>query len=178
MRTYSRDLRCAIHARMQVLWAPWRMTYVEDQTSRGCIFCAATTGEPRERLLLGTTPASLVMLNRFPYQPGHLMVAPRLHTAELHALPDAEHADLAEMLRQSVRTLGEALRPDGFNVGMNLGASAGAGVVDHLHWHIVPRWAGDTNFMPVLADVKVMPQHLLDTYDRLLGAFAWLARGG
>jgi ATP adenylyltransferase len=163
---------------MQVLWAPWRMSYIEGKGTRGCIFCAATAGDPRERLLLGATSASLVMLNRFPYQNGHLMVAPRRHAAELHALPDAEHADLAETLRRSVESLGVAFRPEGFNVGMNLGACAGAGVADHLHWHVVPRWSGDTNFMPVLGEVRVMPQHLLDAYDRLRPAFAWLAPAG
>jgi ATP adenylyltransferase len=160
---------------MEVLWAPWRMTYIEDKAARGCIFCAATAGDARQRLLLGTTSASLVMLNRFPYQNGHLMVAPRRHTAELHALPDPEHADLGETLRRSIQALADAFHPNGFNVGMNLGACAGAGIVDHLHWHIVPRWDGDTNFMPVLAEVKVMPQHLLATYDQLRPAFAWLA---
>lgn len=160
---------------MQVLWAPWRMKYIEKPAARGCIFCAATAGDPRERLLLGTSPASLVMLNRFPYQNGHLMVAPRRHTAKLHELPDAEHGDLGETLRRSVHTLEETFHPQGFNVGLNLGTCAGAGVADHLHWHIVPRWEGDSNFMPVLADVKVMPQHLLATYDQLQFAFAWLA---
>jgi ATP adenylyltransferase len=159
---------------MQVLWAPWRMGYIERPAARGCIFCAATSGDPRDRLLLGTTPGSLVMLNRFPYQNGHLMVAPRRHAAVLHDLPDDEHADLSETLRRSVRMLGEVFNPNGFNVGLNLGACAGAGIADHLHWHIVPRWDGDTNFMPVVADVKVMPQHLLTTYDRLRPAFAWL----
>src|SRR5262249_25659316 len=117
-----------------------------------------------------------VMLNRFPYQNGHLMVAPRRHTAALHALPDGEHADLAETLRRSVQTLGEVFRPGGFNVGLNLGACAGAGIAEHLHWHIVPRWDGDVNFMPMLAEVKVVPQHLLTTYDRLVPAFSWLTR--
>jgi ATP adenylyltransferase len=161
---------------MDVLWAPWRMTYIDRaREKRGCIFCAATTGDRRERLLLGTTEHSLVMLNRFPYQSGHLMVAPRRHTADLPGLPAPEHADLAETVRRALASLGGALRPDGFNVGMNVGASAGAGVVDHLHWHLVPRWTGDTNFMPVVADVKVMPQHLLETWDRLRATFDWLS---
>jgi ATP adenylyltransferase len=161
---------------MEVLWAPWRMTYIDAARSgHTCIFCAATSGDPRERLLLGGTAHSLVMLNRYPYQSCHLMVAPRSHTAALDALPAAEHADLAETVRRTVTSLGQAVRPDGFNLGMNLGAPAGAGVADHLHWHVVPRWTGDTNFMPVVADVKVMPQHLLDTYDRLRAAFGWLS---
>lgn len=163
---------------MEVLWAPWRMEYIADPKARGCIFCAALEGDARDRLVLGTSAASLVMLNRFPYQNGHLMVAPRRHTAALHALPDAEHADLAETLRRSVQTLGEVFRPGGFNVGLNLGACAGAGIAEHLHWHIVPRWDGDVNFMPMLAEVKVVPQHLLTTYDRLVPAFSWLTRAG
>jgi ATP adenylyltransferase len=160
---------------MERLWAPWRMAYVgAARDEGGCIFCRATTGDPRERLLLGTTTHSLVMLNRFPYQSGHVMIAPRRHTADLPGLPGPEHADLAETLRRSLASLGEAFGPQGFNLGMNLGACAGAGVLDHLHWHIVPRWNGDTNFMPVLGDVRVMPQHLLETYERLRPAFAWL----
>jgi ATP adenylyltransferase len=142
------------------------------------VFCAATSGDPRERLLLGTTPGSVVMLNRYPYQNGHLMVAPRRHTASLPDLPATEHADLTETLRRALASLGEAFSPDGFNVGMNLGRAAGAGFADHLHWHIVPRWSGDTNFMPLLADVRVMPQHLLDTYERLRPAFTWLDGAG
>jgi len=160
---------------VDVLWAPWRMAYIGSAREQsGCIFCAALAGEPRDRLLLGTTPHSLAMLNRFPYQNGHLMIAPRRHTADLAALAGTEHADLAETLRRAIASLGTVLHPEGFNVGMNLGACAGAGVVDHLHWHIVPRWGGDTNFMPVLADVRVIPQHVLETYDRLRAAFAWL----
>ena len=159
---------------MQVLWAPWRIAYVADKAARGCIFCIALEGDRRERLLLGTTAASLVILNRFPYQNGHLMVAPRRHTASLTALPEAEHRDLAETLRRSIDTVAATFHPDGFNLGMNLGAAAGAGVVDHLHWHIVPRWAGDTNFMAAVAETRVIPQHLLETYDRLRAAFDWL----
>ena len=162
---------------MDVLWAPWRMAYIGGPRATGCIFCAALAADRRDALVLGTSAASLVMLNRYPYQSGHLMVAPRRHTADLSALPGDEHADLAETLRQALASVGEALRPEGVNVGMNLGTCAGAGVVHHLHWHIVPRWNGDTNFMTVLADVRVMPQHLLDTYDRLRPAFAWLDRG-
>jgi ATP adenylyltransferase len=163
---------------MEVLWAPWRMTYIaRAREARDCIFCAATAGDPRERLLLGTTAHSMVMLNRFPYQSGHLMVAPRRHTADLPGLPAAEHADLAETLRRALASLEAAVHPEGFNVGMNLGACAGAGVADHLHWHIVPRWSGDTNFMPALADVRVIPQHLLESYDRLRAAFDWLTLG-
>jgi ATP adenylyltransferase len=159
----------------QPLWAPWRMAYVGERAPRECIFCAATTGDPAERLLLDTTAASVVILNRFPYQNGHVMVAPRRHTASLPDLPVDEHADLADTLRRALRVLETVYRPEGFNLGMNLGTCAGAGFADHLHWHIVPRWTGDTNFMPMLADTRVMPQHLHDTWERLRGAFAPLA---
>jgi ATP adenylyltransferase len=161
---------------MERLWAPWRMAYIgAEKRDDGCIFCRALEGDPRDRLLLGASAASVVMLNRYPYASAHLMVAPRRHTASLPDLPAAEHHDLAETLRGSLRVLADALHPEGFNLGMNLGACAGAGVADHLHWHVVPRWIGDTNFMPLLADVRVMPEHLLATYDRLRPAFAWLA---
>ena len=160
---------------MDVLWAPWRMDYIGGTAAaRGCIFCSALTDDARERLLLGVTPGAMVMLNRYPYASGHLMIAPRRHTADLPGLPADEHADLAETLRRAVATLEQALRPQGMNLGMNLGAAAGAGVVDHLHWHVVPRWIGDTNFMTTVAEARVMPQHLLDTYDRLRPAFKWL----
>ena len=161
----------------RVLWAPWRMEYIAGPKDGVCIFCAALTGEARERFLLGTTPSSIVMLNRYPYASGHLMIAPRRHTADLPGLDADAHADLAETLRRSMATIDRTLRPHGMNVGMNLGASAGAGVVDHLHWHVVPRWTGDTNFMTTVADARVMPQHLLDTYDRLRPAFEWLDGG-
>lgn len=164
---------------MEVLWAPWRMAYIEaPKGERGCIFCDAPgPGPARERLLLGTTPSTLVMMNRYPYQNAHLMVAPRRHTASLPSLPEAEHAELAETLRRTVGTLEETLHPQGFNVGLNIGACAGAGFADHLHWHVVPRWAGDTNFMTVVSDVRIIPEHILATYDRLRPAFAWLSGG-
>ena len=156
----------------QPLWAPWRMAYVGERAPRECIFCAAPTGDAKDRLLLHATTASVVMLNRFPYQNGHVMVAPRRHTASLPDLPADEHTALAETLRRALRVLEGVYQPDGFNLGMNLGTCAGAGFADHLHWHIVPRWTGDTNFMPMLADTRVMPQHLLDTWERLRPAFA------
>jgi ATP adenylyltransferase len=151
------------------------MAYVGGAApARGCIFCTALDDDRRDRLALGATASTVVMLNRYPYASGHLMVAPRRHTADLPGLPADEHADLAETLRRTMATLGDALCPQGMNVGMNLGACAGAGVVDHLHWHVVPRWTGDTNFMATIAETRVVPQHLLDTYDRLRPAFAWL----
>jgi ATP adenylyltransferase len=154
------------------------MAYIGGPKSPGCLFCAALGGDRREGLVLGTTAASLVMLNRYPYQNAHLMIAPRRHTAALSALPADEHADLAETLRRAIASLEQALAPQGFNVGLNLGAAAGAGVTDHLHWHVVPRWTGDTNFMTTLADTRVIGQHLLATYDQLGAAFAWLDSDG
>ncbi len=160
---------------MDVLWAPWRMAYVgATAPPRGCIFCAALDDDPRDRLVLGATRHTIVMLNRYPYTSGHVMVAPRQHTADLPGLDAEAHADLAETLRRTVATLDRALTPHGMNLGMNLGTPAGAGVADHLHWHVVPRWSGDTNFMTTVADARVMPQHLADTWDRLRPAFAWL----
>jgi len=152
------------------------MAYVGAAAASGCIFCAGENS--RARLVLGVTAASVVMLNRYPYASGHLMVAPRRHTALLGELAATEHADLAETLRRSVSALEGTLRPQGVNLGMNLGACAGAGIVDHLHWHVVPRWSGDTNFMTSIAETRVMPQHLLETYDRLRPAFAWLDDAG
>ena len=160
---------------MDLLWAPWRMAYIGGTSPpRGCIFCTALDDDPRERLVLGATRHALVLLNRYPYTSGHLMVAPRRHTADLPGLDAEAHADLADTLRRTVATLERALAPQGMNLGMNLGAVAGAGIADHLHWHIVPRWSGDTNFMTTVAEARVMPQHLLETYDRLRPDFAWL----
>jgi ATP adenylyltransferase len=151
------------------------MAYVGSSGPRGkCIFCADVGEDARERLILGVTPHAIVMLNRYPYASGHLMIAPRRHTADLPALPDDEHLDLQETLRLAMSTLSRVLQPQGMNVGMNVGTCAGAGIADHLHWHIVPRWSGDVNFMATVAETRVMPQHLLDTYDRLRPAFHWL----
>lgn len=162
---------------MQVLWAPWRMAYVGVPQPPGCIFChAAATSDRRGALVLAQRPA-LVLLNRFPYSSGHLMVAPRLHHGEFSTLPAAEAAVLADMLQRTAAALRDALLPQGLNIGMNQGAAGGAGIVDHLHWHLVPRWVGDTNFMPMLAEVRVIPEHIEATYDRLAPRFAALEAG-
>lgn len=160
---------------MQVLWAPWRMRYIEEGTTNVCIFCSSTGAEPEARrhsLILWVTSHARVMLNKYPYNNGHLLVAPRRHTALLADLPEHEYNDLMALLRRSVAVIETALRPQGINIGLNLGICAGAGIADHLHWHIVPRWNGDTNFMPVIGEVKVMPQHLLASYDQLYPFFA------
>lgn len=158
----------------KIIWAPWRMAYIEGSKDEACIFCAKLElkgPDRRARLVLADTTHSVVMLNKYPYNNGHLLVAPKRHERELSALSSAEYQDLCEALRKSTDRIIKALKPGGVNLGMNLGRSAGAGVEDHLHWHIVPRWEGDTNFMPVFGEVRVMPQHLLESYDRLMPHF-------
>lgn len=148
----------------------------KDGQPAGCIFCdfpRAPGGAQADRahLVLGRTRNTFAILNKYPYNNGHLMVVPRKHTADLQGLEEAEHRELAEMLRVALRLLGRAYAPHGANVGMNLGRVAGAGIQDHLHWHAVPRWNGDTNFMPVLADTKVMIEHLDASWDKLRPLF-------
>ena len=161
---------------MQVLWAPWRMAYVAGPKEPGCIFCTLPTkSDARDALVLAATPHAVVMLNRFPYANGHLMVAPRLHTADLQRLTPKQFGPLMDTVRYAARALQETFSPQGMNVGLNLGRAAGAGIEEHLHWHLVPRWVGDTNFMPMIGEVLVVPEHLMTTYDRLLPRFASLA---
>ncbi len=156
---------------MQVLWAPWRMAYIGGPKASGCIFCAAVdTDDPRGQLVLLRQPA-IVMLNKYPYANGHLMVAPRRHAAHVSALPREEFQTLMAVLQHAATVLAESLHPEGMNLGMNIGTAAGAGIADHVHWHIVPRWTGDTNFMPLLAEVRVVPEHLETMYDRLKPLF-------
>jgi ATP adenylyltransferase len=158
---------------MEQLWAPWRMQLIDKGGKQsGCIFCDLPRSKnDRENLVLGRTPHTFAILNRFPYNNGHLMVVPRRHTGDLAALPREEHEELSEMLRVAMRLVGQAYRAQGYNLGMNLGAAAGAGIAEHLHWHVVPRWTGDTNFMPVLGDTKVMIEHLMESWERLRPAF-------
>ena len=153
---------------MKQLWAPWRMAYIGSPKEAGCIFCdKAKDGDLRSSLVLAQTSHSLVMLNKFPYSNGHLLLAPKRHTNQLSSLRSQEYWDLSQAFRRAVDTLSRALKPGGFNLGMNLGRCAGAGVEDHLHWHVVPRWEGDTNFMPVMDEVRLIPQHLMESYDQL-----------
>lgn len=157
---------------MERIWAPWRMSYVSNNTpDQSCIFCPLEKGD-RERLILARSDNSLLMLNRYPYTGGHLMVAPLRHTAELDDLTDAELLDLMRLLRKGRRLLQRVVHPDGFNIGINLGKAAGAGVEEHLHIHIVPRWNGDSNFMTVVGDVRVIPDGLMAAYDQLSAALA------
>lgn len=157
---------------MKQLWAPWRMTYIEEDKAAGCIFCdKPKEKDPRSALVLAQTDHSIVMLNKYPYNNGHLLIAPKRHESRVTALPDAEYRDVCDALRLALDVVARALRPGGFNIGMNLGRTAGAGVEEHFHWHIVPRWEGDTNFMPVVGETRVIPEHLLDNYDKLSPLF-------
>lgn len=160
---------------MERLWAPWRMEYILEEKPSGCIFCA-TAEDDRHRLILYRNSRSLVMLNRYPYTNGHLMVASHRHTAELEALDDGEMLDLFKTVSLCRRVLQQVASPQGFNIGINLGRAAGAGVDDHLHIHVVPRWNGDTNFISVMADVRVMPENLMATYDKLAPEFVAAAK--
>ena len=156
------------------LWAPWRLEYIKQADEQpGCVFCDAAAGDDEERLVVRRGEGAFVLLNKFPYSSGHLMVAPFRHVGELAELTEGEAVEVHRLATQSLAALREVYGPEGFNLGWNLGRVAGAGVVDHIHLHVVPRWAGDTNFMPVLADVKVLPEHLLETRQRL--ADAWPA---
>jgi ATP adenylyltransferase len=144
------------------------MSYIAEEKPPECIFCTSIVDTAlRPSLILGVSQHARVMLNRYPYNNGHLLIAPHRHTAQLTELPKEEFDDLMALLRRAVEVVHLALHPQGVNLGMNLGACAGAGVADHLHWHIVPRWNGDTNFMPIIGSVRVMPQHLLESYDVL-----------
>ncbi len=155
--------------RMKVLWAPWRMTYIAGDREQGCLLCSKLRGRnDRGNLILYRSSQSFIILNRYPYSSGHLMVAPNRHVASLDELNEGEMVGLMALLKQSALILKRALKPDGFNVGMNIGRVAGAGIEDHIHFHIVPRWNGDTNFMPVLFETKVMPEYLEKTYEKLI----------
>jgi ATP adenylyltransferase len=154
------------------IWAPWRLEYVQAaDEERGCIFCLARDGDDAERLVVHRGERAFVLLNKFPYASGHLMVAPVRHVGEFGELEDEEALELHRLAASGVAALAETFGPQGYNLGWNLGRIAGAGVIDHVHLHVVPRWAGDTNFMPVLADVKVLPEHLSETRRKL--AAAW-----
>ena len=155
---------------MKVLWAPWRMDYIlSDEKGGDCIFCIGDDrSKDQERLILHVGSMTMVMMNRFPYINGHLLVAPVRHVRGLELLSREEKLDLLDMVSRSVEVLKKAMGPEGFNVGLNLGRVAGAGVENHMHFHIVPRWNGDTNYMTVLGEVRVIPEHIVETYNKLL----------
>ena len=150
---------------METMWAPWRMDYILGDKDDGCVFCDAL-GE-NDDLTLFKGSDTMVMMNKFPYINGHLLVAPTRHLADLSQLSGHEMGVLLATVERSVDILKQAMNPDGFNVGLNLGKVAGAGVEEHLHFHIVPRWFGDTNALTVFAEVRVIPEHLKATYENL-----------
>jgi ATP adenylyltransferase len=153
------------------LWAPWRLAYVTGEKAGACFLCeAARTDDPARAGLVCRDDRTVVVLNRFPYNNGHLLVAPVAHVPGLGDLDDTTLLALVRAVERMRRLLDGVLKPDGYNVGVNLGKVAGAGLAEHLHLHVVPRWAGDTNFMPVLADTKILPQALEDLRERLVAA--------
>jgi ATP adenylyltransferase len=158
------------------LWSPWRMAYIDqskgDEDPDACFLCdKPDEGDDAAALILARAEAAYALLNAYPYNPGHVLVAPFRHVADLEGLTDDEGRDCQSLLAHSVRAIKEEMEPHGFNVGMNLGRVAGAGVPGHLHWHLVPRWNGDTNFMTVLGDVRVLPEALGATYAKLKPRF-------
>ena len=163
------------HVMSETLWAPWRMDYILALKERkGCIFCAFPERGPehfREDLVLVVQPHAFVCLNLYPFAAGHLLVVPRKHVSKLSDLTDEEYDAFMRLLRDTVAVVDSANRPEGMNLGMNLGRAGGAGIADHLHAHVVPRWNGDSNFMPVIGDTRVMPEHMDATWLRMRPAF-------
>lgn len=159
---------------MERLWAPWRMDYIRANCDEeGCVLCLGDCPEEdRGRLVLQRGEHAYVIMNRYPYSNGHLMIAPYRHLADPDGLSDGEVLEMHRLLVRCRMVLQECLAPQGFNVGLNLGQAAGAGIADHMHLHVVPRWSGDTNFMTVLGEVRVVPEHLEATYAELSRAFS------
>lgn len=156
---------------MKVLWAPWRIEYIRSPKHEGCIFCDfPRENRDRERLILHRGRYSFVIMNNYPYNPGHVMIAPYRHVGRWEDLTDEELLEMMRLSQLMIKVIKKVMNPDGFNMGVNLGRVAGAGIEDHVHLHIVPRWNGDTNFMPVVADTKVIPESLQEAYDELKAA--------
>ena len=157
---------------LERLWAPWRLEYVQSADKQnGCVFCRAAEGDDEEQLVVHRGERAFVLLNKFPYASGHLLVAPYRHGTGFADLEDADALEVHRLAGQGLDALAAVYEPEGFNLGWNIGRIAGAGITDHVHLHVVPRWGGDTNFMPVLAAVKVIPEHLASTRQKL--ADAW-----
>ncbi len=157
---------------MKRLWSPWRIKYILAPKSRNCVLCEKMAeSNDRENYILYRSAKGCIMLNLYPYNSGHLMVVPLKHVPSLEQLDQEELLDLMKLTVKGLEALRKALNPEGFNIGINIGKAAGAGIEEHVHIHIVPRWAGDTNFMAVMAETKVIPEMLEQTYDRLIGHF-------
>ena len=163
---------------MKILWAPWRMTYIKNpRRPTRCIFCLkAGQRQDESNLMLYRGQWGFVLMNLYPYNNGHLMVAPYAHVDSLELLPKATALDIISLTNLSLRVLRAEMSPEGFNVGVNLGRVSGAGIEEHLHMHIVPRWNGDTNFMPVFSETRVIPELLRETYRKLRARFRTVAR--
>ncbi len=157
---------------MERLWAPWRIGYIlSDKKEQGCIFCnALKANSDEEKLILYRSKHSFIIMNLYPYNAGHIMVVPNRHINTPLELTEDEQLDLFRLVNLGIKTIQKVMKPDGFNLGMNLGKTAGAGIDDHIHIHIVPRWNGDTNFMPTVSDTKVISEALKETYKKLRGA--------
>lgn len=164
---------------MNHLWSPWRMTYIMNSNmDQGCVFCNALhASDGIQNLVIFRALKSFVILNRYPYTSGHLMVVPNAHAGSLGELESDTRAEMMELVSQAIQVLGAVYRPQGFNVGMNLGEVAGAGIAEHVHMHLVPRWGGDTNFMSTTADTRVLPESLEDTYERVSQAWKQFQKG-
>jgi len=157
---------------MEQIWAPWRIEYIQMEKPKGCILCQ----KPKQKndaanYILYRGDKNFVIMNSFPYNPGHLMIAPYRHVANLDELTNEELHEHFEIVSRSIKVLRQLFEPGGFNLGINMGKSAGAGIEDHVHTHVVPRWQGDTNFMPIISDTRVIPEALAETYNRLKGKF-------
>ncbi len=160
---------------MERLFAPWRIKYIEAPKHEGCIFCQFPREKrDEERLIVYRGKRCFVMMNNYPYNPGHVMVSPYRHAGDLESLSGEEMAEMMSVSAMMVRAIKRTMNPDGFNIGFNIGRVAGAGIEEHIHMHVVPRWNGDTNFMPVLADVRVIPEAVQETYAKLKKAVAEL----
>ncbi len=163
---------------MERLWAPWRLEYIKStkDDEQECIFCQKQKEtDDKENLIVYRSNLSFVIMNKFPYNNGHLMVVPYIHEADLTKLTDDVLLDMQHLLQLSLKALNDTMNPHGINIGVNLGRSAGAGIVDHLHYHMVPRWNGDTNYMPVLAGTKVISEALEDSWQKLHTSFKKLS---
>lgn len=156
----------------EILWAPWRMEYILGEKEEECIFCSKPKAdEDRRNLILLRGEYNFVIMNKYPYNNGHLMVVPYRHTADFNSLDEDESLEMMAVISQCLEVIKRAIHPEGFNIGMNLGKIAGAGIDEHIHFHIVPRWAADTNFMPVLGHTKVISEGLLETWDKFKSEF-------
>ena len=155
---------------MNNIWSPWRAEYILGPRQDGCLFCNAP--KETDSLLIKESSHSFAIMNKFPYTTGHCMVAPVRHTGDISELIAEESADIFKLIQEVIAAIKQSMRPEGFNIGINMGAAAGAGIADHIHVHIVPRWKGDTNFMPVLSDVHIVSEHIEKTLAKIKGALS------